>query len=93
MEWIIEELQKLSEIKPEAMDKILDDVKNRSPDIFKSLVISAYLDEKISIGKVAEMLGIPRIMLQKEFRNKGIPMRVISADDAIAEVEAMRTWK
>ncbi len=93
MEWLIEELHKLTEIKPEAIDKILDDVKNRSPDIFKSLVISAYLDGKISMGKAAEMMGIPRIMLQKEFKDKGIPIRVISAEDAIAEVEAMRAWK
>ncbi len=93
MVWVIEELRKLSEIKPEAIEEILDDVKNRSPEIFKSLVISAYLDGKISIGKAAEMLGIPRITLQKEFRDKGIPIRVISKEDVIAEVEAIRAWK
>ncbi|KCZ70980.1 uncharacterized small protein [Candidatus Methanoperedens nitroreducens] len=93
MAWVIEELQKLSEIKPEAIERILEDVKNRSPDIFKSLVISAYLDEKISMGKAAEMLGITRIELQKEFNEKGIPVRVISKEDVIAEVEAMRAWK
>ncbi len=93
MAWVIEELQKISEIKPETIGNILEDIKNRSPEIFKSLVISAYLDGKISIGKAAEMLDVTRIELQKEFKNKGIPLRVVSKEDVIAEVEAIRSWK
>lgn len=93
MAWVIEELQKISEIKPETIGNILEDIKNRSPEIFKSLVISAYVDGKISIGKAAEMLDVTRIELQKDFRNKGIPIRVVSEEDVIAEVEAIRSWK
>ncbi|MBU4374093.1 MAG: UPF0175 family protein [Euryarchaeota archaeon] len=93
MAWVIEELQKISEIKPETIGNILEDIKNRSPEIFKSLVISAYVDGKISIGKAAEMLDVTRIELQKEFKNKGIPLRVVSKEDVIAEVEAIRSWK
>ncbi|MDP2767474.1 MAG: UPF0175 family protein [Candidatus Methanoperedens sp.] len=93
MAWVIEELQKISEIKPETIGNILEDIKNRSPEIFKSLVISAYVDGKISIGKAAEMLDVTRIELQKEFKNKGIPIRVVSEEDVIAEVEAIRSWK
>lgn len=93
MAWVIEELQKISEIKPETIGNILEDIKNRNPEIFKSLVISAYVDGKISIGKAAEMLDVTRIELQKDFRNKGIPIRVVSEEDVIAEVEAIRSWK
>lgn len=93
MTWVIEELQKLSEIKPEAIERILEDVKSRSPDIFKSLVTNAYLGGKISMSKAAEMLGTTRIELQKEFKEKGIPIRMISKEDVVAEVEAMRAWK
>ncbi len=91
MAWVIEELQKISEIKPETIGNILEDIKNRSPEIFKSLVISAYVDGKISIGKAAEMLDVTRIELQKEFKNKGVPLRVVCEEDVIAEVEAIRS--
>lgn len=93
MAWVIEELQKISEIKPETIGNILEDIKNRSPEIFKSLIISAYVDGKISIGKAAEMLDVTRIELQKEFKNKGVPLRVVCEEDVIAEVEAIRSWK
>ncbi len=93
MPWVIEELQKISEVKPDAIENILESVKNRNPDIFKSLVISAYLDEKISMSKAAEMLGVTRIELITEFKKKGMPIRVVSKEDVFAEVEAIRLWK
>jgi predicted HTH domain antitoxin len=57
------------------------------------VIINAYLDEKINLGKAAELLGVHRLELEKELREKGVPIRGISKDDAIAEVEAIREWR
>ncbi len=93
MSWTVEELKKLSEIHPEMVDSALESIGRWKPDFYKSLVISAYIDEKISLSKAAELLGITRIELQKEFKEKGIPIRLLSRKDVVAEVEALNVWK
>jgi|LGVF01.1.fsa_nt_gb predicted HTH domain antitoxin len=93
MSWAVEELIKLSEIQPEMVENTLEDVWKAKPDIYKTVVIGAYLDEKISLGKTAELLGITRIELQREMEEKGIPIRVLSSKDVVAEVEALKKWK
>jgi predicted HTH domain antitoxin len=90
MEWIIQGLQRLSEIKPDALQKVLRDIKDQRPEIFRSLVIIAYIDGKISLSKASELLGLTRIELQTEFKCQGIPIRSLSEDDVIAEVEMLR---
>lgn len=90
MEWIIQGLERLSEIKPDALQEILRDIKDKRPEIFRSLVIIAYMDEKISLSKASELLGLTRIELQTEFKSQGIPIRTLSKDDVIAEVEMLR---
>ncbi len=93
MSWAVEELIKLSEIQPEMVENTLEDVWKAKPDIYKTVAIGAYLDEKISLGKTAELLGITRIELQREMEEKGIPIRVLSSKDVVAEVEALKKWK
>ncbi len=90
MEWIIQGLQKLGEIKPESLEKIFQDIKEKRPEIFRSLVLIAYIDGKISLSKAAELLGLTRIELQRELREQGITIRTISEDDVAAEVEMLR---
>lgn len=91
--WAVEELKKLSEIQPEIVESALQRLWKEEPHIYKSIVISAYVDEKISLSKAAELLGITRIELEKEFKEKGIPVRSLSRKDVVAEVEALKTWK
>lgn len=91
MEWIIQGLQRLSEIKPDALQKVLGDIKVQRPEIFRSIVIIAYLDGKISLSKASELLGLTRMELQSEFKSQGIPIRTLSEDDVIAEVEMLRS--
>jgi predicted HTH domain antitoxin len=57
-----------------------------------SLVVSAYLDESISLAKAAELLGYHPIELRKLFLEKGIPLHLgpNSKEDAQAEVDALR---
>ncbi|VVB62839.1 Uncharacterised protein [uncultured archaeon] len=87
---MIQGLEKLAEIKPESLEKISQDIKERRPEIFRSLVLIAYIDGKISLSKAAELLGLTRIELQKELKEQGIAIRNLSEDDVAAEVEMLR---
>jgi len=93
MIWAIDELKKLSEIQPELISKLLDEIWKKNPEIHRSVIIGAYVDGKISLSKAAESLGITRIELLKELLKKGIPVRTLSKEDVIAEVDALRLWK
>jgi predicted HTH domain antitoxin len=93
MPWAVEELKKLSEIQPEIVETALEYISKVKPNIYKSIVVGAYIDEKISLSKAAELLRVTRIELEKEFREKGIPIRLLSRKDVVAEVEALKTWK
>jgi predicted HTH domain antitoxin len=92
MEWEMEELHKLSKIQPDIVDAALKELWQRNPALYKSIVINTYLDEKINLGKAAELLEVDRSELQNELRAKGIPIRFPSKEDVIAEVEAIRVW-
>lgn len=56
------------------------------------LVIAAYLDGHISLGRAAELLHLNRFDLTIRFNRLGLPLRVgpTSADEVLAEVEALR---
>ncbi len=93
MEWVIEELCKLGKIQPELLEVALEELWQMKPALYKSVVINAYLDEKINLGKAAELLGVHRLVLQKELIEKGVPIRGLSKEEVIAEVEAIKAWR
>jgi predicted HTH domain antitoxin len=93
VEWEVEELYKLSKIQPEILEVALKELWQSKPALYKSVVINAYLDEKINLGKAAELLGVHRLELQKELMEKGIPIRGLSKEEVIAEVGAIREWR
>lgn len=93
MEWEIEELCKLGKIQPEILEVALEELWQRKPALYKSVVINAYLDEKINLGKAAELLGLHRLELQKELIEKGVPIRGLSKEEVVAEVEAIKAWR
>jgi len=93
VEWEVEELCKLGKIQPDILETALKELWQRKPSLHKSVILNAYLDEKINLGKAAELLGGHRLELQEELREKGIPIRGLSKEDVIAEVEATREWK
>ena len=55
-------------------------------------VVLDYLDEKISLGKAAELLGVSRFELIDRFRRLRVPLRIgpASLEEAQAEVEVAR---
>ena len=93
-EWEIKQLFKLKERQPELMEQAIHCLVQENEDIRWSVVIGAYQDEQINLGKAAELLGLPEIELRERFIELGIPLRIGPANlaEARAEVEAVRAW-
>ena len=92
MHWEIEELVKVSELKPEIVKKALNTIWAENPQLKRMVVINAYLDEKINLSKAAEELGLNRLELEEQLKAEGIPVRRLSEDDIRAEAEAVKRW-
>lgn len=65
---------------------------NDSGDPLEARVIRDYLDERINLGKAAELLQLSRFELEESFLRLGIPLRrgARSIEDAQAEIAAAR---
>jgi prevent-host-death family protein len=64
-----------------------------SPDnLVEARVLRDYLDERINLGKAAELLHLSRFELDESFQRLGIPLRrgPRSVEDAQAEIAAAR---
>ncbi|MCZ7671332.1 MAG: UPF0175 family protein [Chloroflexi bacterium] len=87
-------LAKLQKQQPKLVDDALQKMIEGTPDLAWSLVISAYLDEEINLGKAAEMLDIHELELRDRFIELGIPLRIGSVDkvEARAEAQALDFW-
>jgi len=59
-------------------------------DIRWALVVGAYQDAKINLGKAAEQLGLAETELRLRFSELGI--RSVDLAEAQAEAEATRLW-
>lgn len=90
MLWELESLQKVSQIRPEMVESAMKELWNINPELHKTVVINAYINEKINLSKASELLSVSRFELEKELRENGIPIRSLSKEDVIAEVEAIR---
>ncbi len=84
--WIIKEFERIAELMPERAIRLI----KKDPEIMKEIVISAYLDGLINLGKAAEVLGVTREELIKEFKKRGIPVRVPDRADVLSEVEVVK---
>ena len=58
----------------------------------EEIVISAYIKGLISLSKASELLGITRDEMIEILKKKGVPIRVLSKRDAIAEVKAIKEF-
>jgi len=73
MIWELESLQKVSQICPEMVESAMTELWKIEPELRKTVVINAYIDEKINLSKASELLSVSRFELEKELREKGIP--------------------
>jgi predicted HTH domain antitoxin len=92
--WELDQLLKLRERQPDLFEPIVNRLVQENEDIRWSVVVGAYDDRQINLGKAAELLGMTEIELRQRFIELGIPLRVGPADiaEARAEVEAIRAW-
>lgn len=93
-DWTFSHLTKLYKQQPKLVDAALREMIERNPDLAWSLVVSAYLDEEINLGRAAEMLDIHELELRDRFIALGIPLRIGPANktEAIAEAQALNNW-
>ncbi|MCB8943778.1 MAG: UPF0175 family protein [Ardenticatenaceae bacterium] len=93
-DWTFVHLTKLHKQQPKLVDNALQRMLENNSELAWSLVVSAYLDEEINLGKAAEMLEIHELELRDRFMALGIPLRLGSVDkaEARAEVQALNSW-
>lgn len=93
--WLGEQFQRMLQRQPDLAEKALLRAFQEDADFRWAIVVDAYLDGQINLGKAAELLGMHRLELQKRFLEMGIPLRLgpRSREEAHAEVEAWRQWK
>lgn len=94
-DWALTELVKLQQKQPDLVQAALEKTLREDSALHWSLVVNAYLDEVINLGKAAELLGMHRLELQERFTELGIPLRSGAAtrEEAQAEVAALRKWR
>ncbi len=58
------------------------------------MIIGAYRDGDINLGKAAELLGLHELALRERFIELGIPVRIGASDvaEARAEADAISNW-
>ena len=86
-DWTFAYLTKLHKQQPRLVDDAVQGMIENNPDLAWSLVVSAYLDEEINLGKAAEMLGMHELELRERFIELGSPLRIGAADKAEARAE------
>ena len=93
-DWTFAHLTKLHKQQPGLVDTALQEMITSNPDLAWSLVVSAYLDEEINLGKAAEMLDMHELELRNRFVALGIPLRIGPANksEARAEIQALNSW-
>jgi predicted HTH domain antitoxin len=93
-EWLVEELPRLYRERPDLVYPILDRLLSENEELRWSVVVRAYQEHQINLGKAAELLGLHELELRQRFLELGIPLRLGPADlvEARAEVEALRLW-
>ncbi len=92
--WAMKQLVRVREARPELVDRAIADLLKADGELRWSVVLSAYLDHEINLGKAAELLELHELELRERFRELGVPLRQGSADlsEARAEVDALEAW-
>ena len=91
-DWQLEYLLKLQRTRPELVQRALEKAMAEDEELRWALVVSAYLDESISLARAAMLLGLHPVELRRIFVEKGIPIYLgpESLEDARAEADALR---
>jgi len=92
--WVLQQLVKLRQQRPELVDGAISRLIQDDQELRWSLVLNAYRDHQINLGKAAELLGMQELELRDRFIQLGIPLRLGPSElaEAQAEVDAIETW-
>jgi len=92
--WTFSQLAKIRQYRPELVDAMVAEALSRQAELRWLVVVGAYLDCEINLGKAAELLGMHRLDLQAQFVKQGIPLRsgAETLEEAAAEVAAISEW-
>jgi predicted HTH domain antitoxin len=92
--WGLDQLLKLRQYRPELVGAAVRRLIQSDEELRWSVVVSAYQDRKINLGKAAELLGLHELELRERFITLGVPLRLGAEDlaEAQAEAAALRSW-
>ena len=92
--WSISEIVSFFQRRPEWVQSALNDALAADAEARWAWVVDLYLDQRISLGKAADLLGVHALELREQFQQLGIPLRLGPADltEAQAEVDSVRRW-
>ena len=92
--WLYNQLLKVRQYRPALVDQAIEDLLDQQTELRWLVVVGAYLDEEINLGRAAELLNLHRLELQEKFLAQGIPLRlgVETIGEAQAEMAAIRHW-
>ncbi len=92
--WVFEQLVSLRRSRSTLVDSAMQRLWSEDEQLRWALVTNAYLDQQVSLGKAAELLGMHELELREKYLQLGIPLRYGPATDeeARAEVAAIREW-
>jgi predicted HTH domain antitoxin len=93
-EWLVDELPRLYRERPTLLRAWIERLLGENEELRWSLVVQAYQEQRINLGKAAELLDMPEVDLRQRFTELGIPLRLGPADleEAQAEVKSVRAW-
>jgi predicted HTH domain antitoxin len=92
--WELEQLNQLYHYRPDLVNAALDRLMAQDAELRWAMIVTAYLNRQINLGKAAEMLGLHELELRARFIELGIPLRIGSVDraEAQAEIHAAQSW-
>lgn len=88
---LLRQLEKVAQIEPEKIKHLFAIFPKQFPELWRIVVVGAYLNDDINLSKAAELLGKHPVELRNDFIKQGIPIKIgaQSLEEAKAEVNAL----
>ncbi len=87
--WVVKGIENVIKANPKRLEDLLRSLK-KDKELFEEIVISSYVEGLISLSKASELLEITREEMVEKLKKRGIPIRMLSKEDVVAEVEAIK---
>ncbi len=93
--WPVNQLDKVLRIEPEEAEEKVLRLLDHDKGLKEKVIMSAYLDGDINLGKAAELLNEHPVALRKRWQERGIPLRLglTSVEEVLAELEAAHSMQ